>query len=277
MMERLRADESERQAHRLALGISVACLITLALVAVYLLRPGGPVEEAREGDVGASPAPDPALLTSPSVARARQSVLRVVGTANGCARQIEGTGFVYSNERVLTAAHVVAGVESPDVETPADGVKHPADVVLFDPDRDIAVLRVPGLTAGALRFASTAHGGERAVVAGYPGHEGRLTLLAAWIRNRKPAIGPDIYDIGRVQRMIYTVGAAAGNGGQGLVQPGDSGGPLLASDGSVFGMTFAAEQKNPDLGYALPVSELADAARTGRTAIQPVSTRSCTP
>lgn len=265
-----------KRAHRLAFTLSGASLLALALVAFYLLRPGGPVEEAREGDVGSSPSPDPSLLTSAPVTAARQSVLRVVGTAGGCARLLEGTGFVYAGERVLTAAHVVAGVRAPEVETPADGQRHPADVVVFDPERDIAILRVPGLQARPLAFAPAAHGGERAVVAGYPGHAGRLTLQAAWIQTRTPAVGPDIYETGRTKRMIYTVGAARG-GTTGLIEPGDSGGPLLASDGSVYGMTFAAERKNPDLGYALTASELADAARTGRTATEPVSTRTCTP
>lgn len=256
--------------------VSVAAMVVLAAVAVFLLRPGGPVEEARERGAIVSPTPDPYLLTSGSMAAARQSVLRIVGIAPGCGRRIEGSGFAYASERVLTAAHVVAGVQTIDVQTPADGLRHPADVVVFDPNRDVAVLRVPGLTAHALPFARPARGGERAVVAGYPGRSGPLTLLQAWIEARKPATSANIYNTGQTTRMIYAVGAAKTDH-RGLIEPGDSGGPLLAADGSVFGMVFAAEQKDPDLGYALAGSELASAAGIGRTANEPVSTQTCTP
>lgn len=267
---------TERPRAHLAFFVSVAVLVVVAAVAVFLLRPGGPVEEAREKGTVTSPTPDPNLLTSGSVMAARQSVLRIVGIAAGCGRRIEGSGFVFARERVLTAAHVVAGVETSDVETPADGLRHPADVVVFDPDRDIAVLRVPGLTARVLPFAKGASGGERAVVVGYPGRGGPLTMLQAWIEGRKSATGPNIYNVGQITRMIYAVGAAETDR-QGLIEPGDSGGPLLAADGSVYGMVFAAEQKDPDLGYALTASELSTAARTGSAATVPVSTRTCTP
>lgn len=265
----------ERPRAHLVFYVLVVVMVVLAAVAVFLLRPGGPVEEARERGAITSPTPDPSLLTSASIVAARQSVLRVVGIAPSCSRRIEGSAFVYAPERVMTAAHVVAGVVTLDVETPADGLRHPADVVLYDPRHDIAVLRVPGLTARPLLFAPGVSGGQRAVVAGYPGRGGPLTLLQAWIEGRKPVAGPNIYNIGQVTRMIYAVGAAKTDR-RGLIEPGDSGGPLLAADGSVYGMVFAAEQKNPNLGYAMAVSELTSAAAAGRTATQPVSTQACT-
>ena len=66
-------------------------------------------------DIGAAhlfpvQAPDPAVLNSPGYLAARSRVVKVQGTAPSCDRSIEGSGFVYAPDHVLTNAHVVAGV-----------------------------------------------------------------------------------------------------------------------------------------------------------------------
>lgn len=209
--------------------------------------------------------PDPAVLNSAAVARTKSSIVKVRGDAPGCSRRIEGSGFVIAPQRVLTNAHVVAGVLSPDVFLP-DGTALSARVVLYDPNRDLAVLDVPGLTAHPLTFGPTADRGASAVVAGYP-EDGGFTAVAARIRDRQDIRGPNIYQSSTVTRDVYAIRA--------VVLPGNSGGPLLATDGTVYGVVFAASTDTADTGYALTAQEVAPDVAAGRGATQQVSTQGC--
>jgi len=211
------------------------------------------------------PAPDPALARSVAVQMARGRVLKITGVASSCSRRIEGSGFVYAPERVMTNAHVVAGVRTPHVEV-SGGDTLDATVVLYDPDRDIAVLRVPGLAATPLAFDGRARSGANAVVVGYP-QDGPFTPTAARVRQTQHARGPDIYESKQVVREIYALRAK--------VLPGNSGGPLLAPDGGVYGVVFAAAAEDPSTGYALTAAEVEADAAAGRTATGRVSTRGC--
>ena len=114
------------------------------------------------------PAPDEALQNSQVVANVQGSVVKVSGIAPSCSRQIDGSGFVYAPERVMTNAHVLAGVETPVVH--AEGGEYDAVPVYIDEEVDIAVLAVPGLPQEALTFATTpADTGDDAIIMGYPG------------------------------------------------------------------------------------------------------------
>ena len=211
------------------------------------------------------PPPDEALLRSASVQRAQPSVLKITGVAGACARRVEGSGFVYAPERVMTNAHVVAGVDRPQVEV--GGRQRPATVVLFDAGRDVAVLRVPGLGLQALRFAAEpADSGDDAIVVGYP-EDGPFFVGPARVRDRMRIRGPDIYEDGTVTREVYSI--------RGDVRSGNSGGPLLAPDGDVYGVIFAAAADQPDTGFVLTAAEVAGDARAGRTATGQVPTGDC--
>ena len=211
-------------------------------------------------------APDPALLDDPAVRAAWGSLVKVEGIAPDCGTQVDGSGFVYARDRVMTNAHVVAGVASPGVLVRGTGRVWPARVVYLDPVVDVAVLDVPGLDAPALRFSTTAQRGDAAVVAGFPGG-GALTASAARIRGRISARGMDIYGHGQVTRDVYAV--------RGTIRPGNSGGPLLSPDGHVDGVVFASSVEDPETGYALTADQVAAAARTGATATRAVATGSC--
>ena len=212
------------------------------------------------------PPADAAVLNSSGIALDKASIVKIKGLATSCSLQIEGSGFVVSPDHVLTNAHVVAGVtHGPFVYTTTGG-NFNARVVLFDPQRDIAVLDVPGLTAKPLKFAAPAADGANAVVAGYP-LDRTLTLRAARVGQSRPASGPNIYATSQVERQIYELRA--------LVQPGNSGGPLLAPDGRVYGVVFAASTAYPDTGYALTASEVARDADRGASKYAPVSTQRC--
>jgi S1-C subfamily serine protease len=213
----------------------------------------------------AVPPPNTAVLNSPGLAAARGSIVKVMGVAPSCSERIEGSGFVYAPDHVLTNAHVVAGVtEGPDVFT--SGGELPAQVVLYDPQRDVAVLYVPGLDVTPLSFAGQAADGADAIVAGYP-EDGPFNAQAARIGAVEEATGPDIYQNAEVTRQIYAI--------RSLVLPGNSGGPLLTPGGNVYGVVFAAATSVPDTGYALTAAEVAGDASSGADATAGVSTEGC--
>jgi S1-C subfamily serine protease len=222
----------------------------------------GPFTSSRAPNV---PAPDPALARSAVVVRAQQQVLKITGEAPACGRRIEGTGFVYARERLMTNAHVVAGVRNPKVDAGRGRILD-ARVVLYDPDRDVAVLAVPGLDRAPLQFAGRARKGADAIVVGYP-QDGPFTPVAARVAAVQKARGPDIYQRRTVVREIYALRAT--------VLPGNSGGPLLAPDGGVYGVVFAAAADDPRTGYALTAAEVAADARQGAVATQRVGTQGC--
>jgi S1-C subfamily serine protease len=212
------------------------------------------------------PEPDPALAGSRVVAQSRRSVVKVLGNAPSCSRRIEGSGFVYAPQRVMTNAHVVAGTRSIAVEV--QGVRHDGRVVLYDPDRDLAVLFVPGLDAPVLPFSrAEGHSGDDAIVLGFP-LDGPYNAQSARIRDVRDITGPDIYESGDVNREIYTIKA--------LVRSGNSGGPLVASDGSVLGVIFAAAADDPHTGFAVTADEASSAAIAGRGRTRSAGTGACT-
>ncbi|WP_037911816.1 MarP family serine protease [Actinacidiphila yeochonensis] len=213
------------------------------------------------------PPPDPTLVRSPAVTTARKSIVKVVGTAPSCGKVVEGSGFVFAKDRVMTNAHVVGGVSEPTVQVGGKGRLIDARVVLYDWQRDIAVLDVPGLDAPALHFASgVEQSRDDAIVAGFP-ENGPFDVRAARIRDRINASGPDIYHRGTVHRDVYSLYAT--------VRQGNSGGPLLTTHGEVAGVVFAKSLDDSHTGYALTAAEVAADVSAGRTADQQVDTQSC--
>jgi S1-C subfamily serine protease len=211
-------------------------------------------------------APDPALAGSPAVQRARQSLVKVVGTAASCGKTLEGSGFVFAPHRVMTNAHVVGGVDEPTVQIGGTGRLYDATVVRYDWQRDIAVLDVPKLDAPPLAFAGDARSNDSAIVAGFP-ENGAFNVQPARIRGRIQANGPDIYHRGQVVRDVYSV--------RSLVRQGNSGGPLLTPSGDVYGVVFAKSLDSSDTGYVLTAAEVRDDATQGATATARVDTEGC--
>jgi S1-C subfamily serine protease len=209
--------------------------------------------------------PDPALAKSQAVADGRRSVVKVLGAAPSCSRRIEGSGFVYASERVMTNAHVVAGTRELSVDV--QGSRLDAKVVVYDPDRDLAVLYVPGLSAPVMPFAAREAGtGENAIVLGYP-LDGPYNAQSARVRDVGPINGPDIYESGEVKREVYTIRA--------LVRSGNSGGPLVTPRGQVLGVIFAAAADDQNTGFAVTADEASSVAATGRQRTAGTSTGRC--
>ncbi|NKX89195.1 MarP family serine protease [Nocardia coubleae] len=209
--------------------------------------------------------PDPSVLASPVAASLQPSVLRIRGVAPSCQRALEGSGFVVAPERVMTNAHVVAGTTSVSVDTARGPLD--ANVVLFDPSKDIAVLSVPGLTSPVIPLAPTpAASGESAIVLGYPGG-GPYTASAARVRETLDLTGPTIHRDGTVEREVYTV--------RGQVRAGNSGGPLVDTEGQVLGVVFGAAVTDDDTGYVLTLDEVATELAAAGVSNASVDTGAC--
>ncbi|MEJ7635403.1 MarP family serine protease [Aeromicrobium sp.] len=214
-------------------------------------------------DITAVGPPDTATLSSVGVRRASGSVVKILGEAS-CQRGIEGSGFAYAPGRVMTNAHVVAGVSEPFVVS--NGQRTNAEVVLFDRKLDIAVLAVDQPDLPTLDFDTKGKAGQSAVILGFP-ENGPFDARAARIRSEMRLRSPDIYDRGQVVRETFSV--------RGLVRSGNSGGPLVSAKGDVLGVIFAASITDKSTGYALTATQVADDARAGIAATSPVSTGGC--
>jgi len=217
---------------------------------------------ARERIVDVGPPPG-RIGRDPDVQRAQDSVYKVRGE-NSCDRGVEGSGFLYGPGRVMTNAHVVAGVDHP-VVVAADR-EIPATVVYYNPDIDIAVLAVDGLHGSVLHFSRAGHPRQPAAVLGYP-QDGPYNVQAARIRGEQRLRSPDIYGDGTVVREVFSLRA--------LVRPGNSGGPLVSSAGRVLGVIFAASVTDEDTGYALTAAQVAAAAAQGLVSDGAVGTGRC--
>jgi S1-C subfamily serine protease len=212
------------------------------------------------------PAPDPALAGSPVVAKAQGSVVKITGSAPSCRRRIEGSGFVFASQHVMTNAHVVAGTRG-NVTVEVGDESRSGRVVLYDPQRDLAVVYVPGLRAEPMEWADAlAETGADAIVVGYP-LDGPFTPVSARIRDVSKVKGPDIYESSTVVREVYTIRAR--------VLSGNSGGPLLDANGRLLGVIFAAALDDPETGFALTQTEARPVADGGAGLTEGVGTGGC--
>ena len=208
----------------------------------------------------------PVALDDPELGAAAASVARIAGTAYACGVSLTGTGFLVAPGRLLTNAHVVAGVDAPVVEMPGQDA-HEGRVVYFDATDDLAVIAVDGVDAAPLPFTATLSVGASAVVQGYP-YGGPFTQTPAQVLSVGSAAVPDIGGSTTSLRSIYALAAA--------VAPGDSGGPLLTGDGTVAGIVFARAQTDENRGYAMTVEELLPVVSQAPGLSAAVSTGDCT-
>lgn len=210
--------------------------------------------------------PNPRAMPASVLTQARRSIVKITGEAQACGRNVEGSGAVIAAQRVVTNAHVVAGMRAPLVQVDGRGTKYRAQVVAFDPKRDLAVLAVPKLTAPPLRMGGNLLRGADAVVAGFP-RNGAFQSGPARVRSVLRATGGDIYGGTGAVRQVYQLYAK--------VEPGNSGGPLLATDGSLAGVVFAKSLDDLQTGYALTFDESRTVMAAGVASSRAVSTGGC--
>jgi len=196
---------------------------------------------------------------------AAQSVVRITGNAYACGVSQSGTGFVVYDDRVVTNAHVVAGVTEPVIETLA-GQSLTGTVVYFDAIDDLAVIAVPGLDAAALPLASTLSPDTDAAFEGYP-YGGPFSSAGANVISVTSPNVADIYGTSRTPREVYTLAAD--------IREGNSGGPLLTLDGSVAGVVFARDADTANVGYAMTMAELEPVTNRAAGLTDPVSPGDC--
>ncbi|EFG47520.1 putative CvpA family protein [Brevibacterium mcbrellneri ATCC 49030] len=194
------------------------------------------------------------------------SVVKVRTDETVCDNLQSGTGWVFAPEHVATNAHVVAGSTSLTVQVKGKGKVFDAQLVAFDPKRDVAVLRVPGLAATPLDTGADLKAGADAVAVGFPGNGG-YTISPARTRETLRARGTDIYDDESVTRNVYSLRA--------IIRQGNSGGPLLDKNGRAVGMVFATSLNDKETGYALTIGEIESVLRQGRNAERPLPSGKC--
>lgn len=215
-----------------------------------------------EGASGAVPAaPQSAALTA-----AERSVVKITGRAPACGQEQSGSGFVVARDRVLTNAHVLAGVTDPVVIS-RSGQALRGRVVQFDPTSDTALVAVDGLDADPLRLGGTPASGTIGVVAGYP-YGGPFTTGGARVVRTGAVEVPDVTGGGRSSRQVASLVAD--------VRQGNSGGPLLARDGRVIGLVFARSGEDDSLGYAMTQAEYGRVVSSASSRTSAVSTGACT-
>jgi S1-C subfamily serine protease len=207
-----------------------------------------------------SPQPLPTSVDTPGVRTAQSETLKIQGY--GCGGIVFGSGYPVGPGLVLTNAHVVAGTQGTTVRSQSGRSGLPARVVLFDPERDVAILYVPRLALAPLPEAKAGPGTQGAAI-GYPGGNAEQVSPAV-VNGEVRAEGRDIYGQRLVVRNIWII--------QAQVVPGNSGGPLVDLDGNVIGVIFAASTSSPGTAYALTDAEAQpdiDQAQ-GRTSSVPV-------
>lgn len=173
------------------------------------------------------------------------STVKVSGVA--CGRRVAGSGFSAGGpDTVVTSAHVVAGMGTPEVLAP-DGRRLAGRVAAFDPNRDLAVLAVPGLGQAPLGIGSAA-AGDNGAVFGHPHGRAAVEVSPARVVKKVDALVNDIYDGGPVTRGVLVLDAS--------LEPGDSGGALVNQSGTVVGVAFAVSAWFSGTAFAVASEEL---------------------
>lgn len=164
-----------------------------------------------------------------------------------------GSGVIYdSNGRILTAGHVVIGVDTVLVRF-ANGDRVPGRVIGTDDGNDIAVIEVDatGLPAAPLALDDDPRPGQLAIALGSPwGLNSTVTsgIISAVDQSIE---GPD----GNIRLMLQTDAS---------INPGNSGGPLADRYGRIIGINvsiYSASGANDGVGFAVPIDRAYRVAR----------------
>jgi len=255
---------------------AVANSVILTTIDRHAPRPPSALAELR-GILARSPFPDafaslrppqtsgdpPPAARTAGIMRASAVTLRI--ESEGCGGLLFGSGFPVPGNYVVTNAHVVAGARDHHVRLSNGGQRFAARVVWFDPKRDLALLRVPGLRLRPLTLADATPPVPGAVI-GYPGG-GRQQVVGAQVYSKTVAKGRDIYSRSLVTRQIYVLRA--------VVRKGDSGGPVVDRNGRALGVVFAASRLDDQEGFALTNTELRSTLAAARSRTAPVPTGAC--
>jgi S1-C subfamily serine protease len=166
-----------------------------------------------------------------------------------------GSGFVYDTQgHIVTNNHVVGGATRADI-TFTDGNIYSANVVAKDPYSDLAILQITSdysqekVTPLPLANSSAVRPGDQVIAIGNPfGLSGTITT---GIVSAKGRLLPNPDTGYSIPEMIQTDAA---------VNPGNSGGPLLNTQGQVIGLNtaiFTSTGVYAGVGFAIPSNTIA--------------------
>lgn len=237
----------------------------LARLRSAVLAQGLPVISGGFSGITKSPGVPKVDTGTSALAAAAASVVRINGTAYACGQNQSGSGFVVARDRVVTNAHVVAGVTQPIVQAP-NGQALDGRIVYFDPQNDLAVIAVSGLRVPTLALGGPLSVGDDGVIDGYP-FGGPFTTGGAQVLAHSTESVENIYNSARTNRDLYTLAAD--------IEPGNSGGPLLEQNGSIAGIVFAKSSTDANLGYAMTDTVLAPVVQQAAGLSAPISSGAC--
>ena len=184
-------------------------------------------------------------------------IRRLLSGANGSpggddrASHALGSGFVIrSDGLIVTNRHVIADAHTVRVRL-ADAREFPAKIVGVDAVTDIALLKISAGNLPTLRFGSSqaVSVGDAVIAIGNPFGLGQ-SVSAGIISARARTLEEDPY-------IDFLQTDAA-------INHGNSGGPLLATDGTVIGVTsaiFSPSGGSVGLGFAIPSETVAGVVR----------------
>jgi S1-C subfamily serine protease len=222
--------------------------------------------------VGAPPPRGDLPAGVPSAAQAQTMVADATGStvrveATACGDFVTGSGFAVNAHHLVTNAHVVAGSDQVWISFNGQLDRYPAEVVLYDPELDIALLYEADVRLTPLTLAGgVPQRGEQTAALGYTGG-GVMRTIPGVVSRDLDAVGRDIYGTKLVERSVIEL--------RENVAPGDSGGPLLIAGGEVAGVTFSKSQNSPEIGYALAPDAVARSIAPGLASDQPTDTQGC--
>ncbi|MCY3748233.1 MAG: trypsin-like peptidase domain-containing protein [Chloroflexi bacterium] len=166
-----------------------------------------------------------------------------------------GTGFFYRNDGlILTNAHVLPEDSSGEVRvTLSDGQRIPATIVGRDVWGDVAVLQAEGGPFPALELAENIElrVGDAVLAIGSPRNfrnTATLGIISGLDRLIPRTVNTDTGPMAIPLRGLIQTDAA--------VNQGNSGGPLVTTDGRVVGINTAVQSNANDIGFALPIADI---------------------
>ncbi len=173
-----------------------------------------------------------------------------------------GTGILISSSGlVLTNNHVIASSNELEAEIGGDGTQHPAKVLGYDIQNDVALVQiegVSGLDAASLGDSSSVQVGDAIVAMGNAGGKGGApSVVSGTVTGLDQQITASDQDGSNAETLHGLIQTNAN------IQPGDSGGPLVDANGDVIGMDAAASTGNGGFGfgggqnegYAIPIED----------------------